>query len=194
MAQTSTEDRVFERELTALIPALRAFGRSLSGSAAEGDDLAQDTLAAAWHARDRFTVGTNLKAWTFMILRNRFISDKRRAWRSSQLDPDVAAQTLVARDRTDGAMELDDVRRALRLLPLEQREALILVGAAGLPYDDASVVLGVPTGTIKSRVSRGRALLDRILDEGQLPADACPPHAAMAAIFADVEACRARAA
>lgn len=187
MTTMDADRRAFERELIALIPQLRAFGRSLSGNATEGDDLAQETLEKALSARASFTLGTNLKAWTFFILRNQFISGKRRSWRATALDPAVAAETLVASDRADSALELDDVRRGLAMLPLEQREALILIGAAGMAYEDAADVLSVPCGTIKSRVSRGRLALSRILAEGALARDGCPPSAAMDAILRAVE-------
>ena len=91
-------DDAFRAELTALIPALRAFARTLCGNATAGDDLAQETLLKAWSARDSFEMGTNMKAWTFMILRNLFFSERRRSWRHSQLDQDVAERTLVAVD------------------------------------------------------------------------------------------------
>src|ERR1700758_3592885 len=80
----------FGAELTSLIPHLRAFGRTLSGDPTEGDDLAQETLAKAWASQASFQAGTNLKAWTFTILRNQFYSNKRRAWRSTPLDPEMA--------------------------------------------------------------------------------------------------------
>jgi DNA-directed RNA polymerase specialized sigma24 family protein len=76
------DQKTFERDLIALIPHLRAFARSLCGDATAADDLAQDAVAKAWASRNSFAMGTNMKAWTFMILRNQFYSDKRRSWRS----------------------------------------------------------------------------------------------------------------
>jgi RNA polymerase sigma-70 factor (ECF subfamily) len=194
MSMTPSDRRIFERDLIALIPHLRAFGRSLTGDVAQGEDLAQDALAKAWSAQDSFTMGTNLKAWTFMILRNLFYSDKRRSWRSTALDPEVAAKTLIAVDRPDSALELDELRRALAMLPEEQREPLILIGAAGLSYEEASEIMGVPAGTVKSRVSRGRDRLALILAEGDVDEDGRPPNAAMASIFMQFESYLARAA
>jgi RNA polymerase sigma-70 factor (ECF subfamily) len=178
----------FERELTQLIPHMRAFARSLCGNATQADDLAQEALAKAWQCRDSFQPGTNMKAWTFMILRNQFYSEKRRSWRSSHLDPKVAAETLYAVDDPSAALELDELRRALTMLPEEQREALILIGAAGLSYEEASAVMAIPTGTIKSRVSRARDRLALILAEGEVAADGAAPHAAMALLFLQVDA------
>ena len=84
----STDDTAFKAELVTLIPHLRAFARTLTGDATAADDLAQDAMVKAWDARASFQMGTNMKAWTFMILRNQFYSDKRRSWRQSQLgDP-----------------------------------------------------------------------------------------------------------
>jgi RNA polymerase sigma-70 factor (ECF subfamily) len=87
------DQKTFERDLIALIPHLRAFARSLCGDATSADDLAQDAVAKAWGSRNSFAMGTNMKAWTFMILRNQFYSDKRRSWRSVALDPEVAERT-----------------------------------------------------------------------------------------------------
>ena len=115
-----------------MIPHLRAFARTLCGDAAAADDLAQDATLKAWDARSSFQMGTNMKAWTFMILRNQFYSEKRRSWRQSQLDQEAAERTLVAADDPEAPVALDEMRLAMGMLPLEQREALILVGAGGL--------------------------------------------------------------
>jgi len=129
-------DALFKRELVTLIPHLRAFARTLTGDPTAADDLAQDAMMKAWDARASFQLGTNMKAWTFMILRNQFYSEKRRSWRQSQLDQEAAEQTLVAVDDPEAPVALDELRLGLAMLPAEQREALILVGAAG-PTDPA---------------------------------------------------------
>jgi len=187
LATPSSSDKAFEAELVALIPQLRAFGRTLSGSSAQGDDLAQDALARALSHRASFQMGTNMKAWTFMILRHLFYSERRRSWRSTALDPEVAERTLVSAETASGALELDEVRRALAQLPLEQREAIVLVGAAGCSYEEVSDITGIAIGTVKSRVSRGRDRLALIYAEGFIPIDATPAHGAVDAIFAQVE-------
>jgi RNA polymerase sigma-70 factor (ECF subfamily) len=128
-----------------------------------------------------------MKAWTFMILRNQFYSDKRRSWRSSQLDPEVAERTLVAVTSGTASLELDELRRAMAMLPDDQREALILIGAGGLSYDEASEICGVAVGTIKSRVSRARDRLALIYADGQITSDEQSPSAAMAHIFHQLE-------
>lgn len=178
-------DRAFRIELTALIPQLRAFARTLCGDATAGDDLAQDTLLKAWGARGSFEMGTNMKAWTFMILRNQFYSEKRRSWRQSQLDQDVAERTLVAVDDPEAPVALDELRQGLAMLPAEQREALILVGAGGFAYEEAAVICCCAVGTVKSRVSRARRALQAILENGDYRRDRAAPGEAMALIFAD---------
>ncbi len=177
------------------MPHLRAFGRSLAGNSVQGDDLAQDALTKALANRDKFQMGSNMKAWTFMILRNQFYSYKRRAWRSTPLDPEIAETTLKTTDNPASVLELDELRRALSMLPDDQREALILIGAAGLSYEEASAIAGVAIGTIKSRVSRARDRLALIYAEGAIAADHLPASAAMSAIFSQFDQlARARAA
>ena len=117
MTIATNDDDDFRTELVALIPHMRAFARTLCNDRAQAEDLAQDALARAWASRDRFEMGTNMKAWTFMILRNQFYSDKRRSWRSSQLDPEVAERTLVAVTSGTANLELDELRRAMAMLP-----------------------------------------------------------------------------
>ena len=183
----------FERDLIGMIPHMRAFARTLCGNLAEAEDLAQEALAKAWQARGSFAPGTNLKAWTFMILRNQFYSDKRRSWRSTALDPEVAAETLVAADDPTAALELDELRRAMDMLPEEQREALILVGAAGLAYEEVSEITGVAIGTIKSRVSRARDRIALILAEGHVTQDGKSAQLALTALCSQIDAYRGRA-
>jgi RNA polymerase sigma-70 factor (ECF subfamily) len=180
-------DRAFKTELVALIPQLRAFARSLTGNATAADDLAQDAMVKAWDARAGFEMGTNMKAWTFMILRNQFYSEKRRSWRQSQLDQEAAERTLVAIDDPSGPVALDEVRMALAMLPPEQREALVLIGAGGFAYEEAAVVCGCAVGTVKSRVSRARRALIGILKRGDYIRDRAPAGEAMGAILAQAE-------
>lgn len=174
----------FQRELVTLIPHLRAFARSLCGDPSQADDLAQEAVAKAWKNRDRYEPGTNMKGWTFMILRNQFYSEKRRSWRSVPLDQEKAERTLVATSNADDVLALDDLRQALATLPATQREALMLVGAGGLSYDEAAHVTGVAIGTIKSRVSRARMALQTVLERGDYARDGQPAGRALDAIMA----------
>ena len=162
-------DDDFKNELARVIPHLRAFGRSLSGNRDLADDLVQETLMKAWAARKRFQAGTNMRAWTFIILRNLFLSQMRRARFRGEWDEQSADKLLAAPASQDRHIELADMQRALLHLPQPQREALILVGAGGFAYEEAAEICGCAVGTIKSRVARGRAALEQLLEHGQLP-------------------------
>ncbi len=162
-------DPEFKDQLAAVIPHLRAFGRSLSGSRDLADDLVQETLLKAWAARKRFQAGTNMRAWTFIILRNLFLSQMRRARFKGEWDDITAAKILAAPASQDRHIELGDMQRALMHLPQPQREALILVGAGGFAYEEAADICGCAVGTIKSRVARGRVALEALLTGGTLP-------------------------
>ncbi|MFL5297448.1 MAG: sigma-70 family RNA polymerase sigma factor [Phenylobacterium sp.] len=185
--RNSADDEAFKRELVQLIPHLRAFARTLCGDPAAADDLAQDAMMKAWDARASFQMGTNMKAWTFMILRNQFYSEKRRSWRQSQLDQEAAERTLVAVDDPEAPVALDELRQGLAMLPPEQREALILVGAGGFAYEEAAEICDCAVGTVKSRVSRARRALHAILEDGAYDRDGASAGDAMRAILADAE-------
>jgi len=186
-AAQADRDNIFRKELVALIPHLRAFARTLTGDPTAADDLAQDAMMKAWDARASFQLGTNMKAWTFMILRNQFYSEKRRSWRQSQLDQEAAERTLVAVDDPEAPVALDELRQGLAMLPPEQREALILVGAGGFAYEEAADICGCAVGTVKSRVSRARKALQSILEEGAYDRDGLSAGDAMRSILADAE-------
>ncbi|HEY9236701.1 MULTISPECIES: sigma-70 family RNA polymerase sigma factor [Phenylobacterium] len=194
MTDQDRADDIFKAELTGLIPQMRAFARSLCRDAVAADDLAQDALLKAWNNRGSYQPGTNMKAWTFMILRNQFYSDKRRSWRSSQLDPEVAERTLEAASNPIASLELDEVRRALACLPDDQREALILIGAGGLSYEEVSEICGCAIGTIKSRVSRARDRLAAIIESGDYGQDDILPSSAMVTIISQLDGLREHAA
>lgn len=153
----------FQRDLIALIPHMRAFARGLCGDPVVADDLAQEALLSAWRRQETFRRGTNMRGWVFMIVRNHFFSLKRRAWRLVALDPEVAERTLVCAPVAEDVVCLDEVRRALARLPEHQREALLLVGAGELSYQEAAELTGVHIGTVKSRVCRARHALMQML-------------------------------
>lgn len=166
---TPLPDDEFKLQLGQVIPHLRAFGRSLSGNRDTADDLVQETLLKAWAARKRFQAGTNMRAWTFIILRNLFLSQMRRARFKGEWDDVTAAKILSAPASQDKHVELGDLQRALLHLPQPQREALILVGAGGFAYEEAAEICGCAVGTIKSRVARGRVALEGLMSGGKLP-------------------------
>ena len=167
--RTPLSDDDFKAQLAAVIPQLRAFGRSLSGNRDFGDDLVQETLLKAWAARERYEAGTNLRAWTFIILRNLFLSQMRRNRFHGEWDALAADKILSAPASQDKHVELADLQRALQYLPEVQREALILIGAGGFSYEEASEICGVAVGTIKSRVARGRVALEAVMMGSDLP-------------------------
>ncbi len=162
-------DGEFKAELAKVIGPLRAFGRSLSGNRDTADDLVQETMLKAWAARERFQAGTNMRAWTFIILRNLFLSQMRRARFKGEWDELAADRLLAAPAGQDKQIELGDLQRGLMQLPAAQREALILVGAGGFAYEEAAKICECAVGTIKSRVARGRIALEAILNDGNLP-------------------------
>jgi RNA polymerase sigma-70 factor (ECF subfamily) len=158
------------QQLVEMIPNLRAFARSLCGNASRADDLVQETLLKAWANRESFEAGTNLRAWLFTILRNAFYSQMRKASREIEDVDDRHALKTQAPPTQEDPLHLDDFRRALHVLPPEQREALILIGASDFSYEEAAVVCGCAVGTVKSRVARARVRLAKLLSgDEELP-------------------------
>ena len=157
----------FREELTRTIPSLRAFARSLAmGDDALADDLVQDTCVNALRAQDQFTPGTNLKAWLFTILRNRFRSlAKHRKVRAEDPDDDLD-RMVTGPAPQQGRLEMIAFRRAFADLRPEYREALVLAVGHGMNYEDIARVCGCQVGTVKSRVSRARDRLREALYDG----------------------------
>jgi RNA polymerase sigma-70 factor (ECF subfamily) len=154
---------VFKDELLATIPALRAFGMSLSGKPDRADDLVQETLMKAWANMTSYHPGTNLRAWLFAILRNIFYSQYRHRKREVEDAEGHLAARLSTPPEQLGHMDFEDLRAAMQRLPPDQREALILIGASGLSYEEAAEVCNCAVGTIKSRVNRARGRLVEML-------------------------------
>jgi len=157
-------DEAFRKELMAVLPHLRAFARGLSGRADFADDLVQEAAIKAWTARERYQPGTNMRAWTFAILRNHYLSELRRNKRQTNLDEGVAERMLVMDADQEGPLHLGDMETALQDLAPERREAVLLVGASGFSYEEAAEIAGCPIGTMKSRVARARADLAKQLN------------------------------
>ena len=145
------------------LPYLRRYARALTGDAAWADDLVQDTAERALVRAGAFRKGTNLRAWLFTILRNLYI-DQFRARREFTVDDETAPwRTMETPHREIDGLVLRDVQRALYHLPLEQREALLLVCVEELSYLEAAAVLDVPIGTIMSRLARAREHMRMLL-------------------------------
>ncbi len=151
-------------DVISLIPALRAFAWSLSHNSADADDLVQDTLIKAWTHRAKFEPGTNLRAWLFTILRNTYYTAVVRKRREVADEDGRHAATLSAAPTQDWSVAMRSLRVAMLQLPHEHREALVLVGAAGMSYEEAAEICGCALGTIKSRVNRARTRLLRLMD------------------------------
>jgi len=150
----------FREALGALLPQLRAFARFLARDPARADDLVQDAVLRALERQEQWEEGTDLRAWCFRILRNRFLDQER-----SRAAEGRALARLPARDHEPpaqaGAAALGDLAEAIGLLPPAQREALLLVAALEFEVAEAAAIIGVPVGTVKARVSRARAELAR---------------------------------
>jgi RNA polymerase sigma-70 factor, ECF subfamily len=146
------------------IPHLRAFAISLTGKVDQADDLVQEAILRGLSHLDSFTPGTDLQAWLFTILRNLFYTSLRKRRREVE-DPDgVIAGMLSTAPEQHGRLDLNDLRTALGKLSVEQREALLLVGAEGMSYEEAAAICEVNIGTIKSRINRARTRLAELLD------------------------------
>lgn len=157
----------FAAAVSAIQPALLGYARRLARNEADSEDLVQDTLTRAWGARRQFEPGSNFKAWLFRIARNCFLSGLRRSARFAPWNPDVHDRMLVSAPAQDEALYLQDLEHALATLPVQQREALMLVTRENLSYEDASRLLDVKVGTLKSRVARARPAVMHYLSDIQ---------------------------
>ena len=145
------------------IPSLRAFAISLTGNIDQADDLVQEAMVRGLTYINQFQPGTNIQAWLFTILRNQFHTFYRKR-RLEVEDPDGGtAARLAVPPEQDGHVDVGDLKAALAQLPIDQREALLLVGPQGFSYEEAAAICGARIGTIKSRVNRARTRLADLL-------------------------------
>jgi RNA polymerase sigma-70 factor (ECF subfamily) len=154
-------------ELCAYRPALRSYAAGLLGSAADADDLVQETLLRAWRYRATYRSDTSLKGWLFRILKNEFISTRSRPRPIEDVDGRLAAK-MQAPEKGEWTVEVEDTLAALERLPPVSREALILV-AEGKSYDEIATICGCAVGSVKSRVSRARRRLLDLLSQTSAP-------------------------
>jgi RNA polymerase sigma-70 factor, ECF subfamily len=152
-------------EIVESLPQLRAFACRMARDRTLADDLVQETVLRALVHADQFQPGTNLKAWLATILRNSYFTVKRGEKRLAQFAVHLPAGPAVTRGEQEGHLEMLELRTAFAELPVAQREALALVGANGFSYGEAAHMTGCGVGTMKSRTSRARNHLRRLLGE-----------------------------
>lgn len=157
-------DTGFRDEVMALLPGMRGYALILTRSTQDADDLLQDVLLRAWKYREGFAPGTNLKAWMFRILRNEFLSHLKHKVRGTISLDAVDGFEPGCEPEQEWRRLYKELLKGLDQLPLDLREALLLVGASGLSYEEAAEACGCAVGTVKSRVSRARDRLARIMD------------------------------
>jgi RNA polymerase sigma-70 factor (ECF subfamily) len=146
------------------IPRLRRYARALTRSADRADDLVQETLLRAISKSHLWQTGTNIRAWLFTIMHNHYVNMVRRAMRDeATVDIEQMSSSLVAVTDPTASSQLRELDQALARLPGEQREVILLVGLEGMSYETAANVLSVPVGTVRSRLSRGRDALRRLM-------------------------------
>ena len=150
------------------IPRLRRYARALTRGADRADDLVQDTLVRALTKGHLWQPGTDIRAWLFTIMHNQYVNMVRREMRdSATVDLEQLSSTLVATTDPTVGRQLVELDRALARLPDEQREVILLVGLEGMAYESAAQILGVPIGTVRSRLSRGRDSLRQLMGRKQ---------------------------
>jgi len=148
-------------DIVKLIPRLRRYARALAGDRSAADDLVQDTLERAWSKLHLYRRGTDLRAWLFTVMHNVYVNQRRAARPSVELDEEMPELAQPVRE-TD-TLVLRDLDTAIRRLPPEQREVLLLVALEDMRYDEAAQALGIPIGTVMSRLSRAREKLRAML-------------------------------
>ena len=183
---------IFREDVAELVPQLRAFARSLtSGDVHLADDLVQDTIVNALQAQSQFTPGTNLKAWMFTILRNRFRSLITRKHVKSEIQDDDLERKWWTPATQETGLEIAAFKRAFAKLSDAHREVLVLVGVHGMRYEQIAAICHCEVGTVKSRVNRARTLLKKMLLDGDVPvrAEALPTSASTrtSAVEADTD-------
>ena len=160
------EDKKIQSVLVGQLPYLRRYARALTRNAADADDLVQTCVMRAIVNMDRFEQGTNLRAWLLTIMHNVFIDGVRKAKRAR--DANESAESMMSglytRPNQMESLQLGDLQTAMESLPEEQRTTLILVALEDMSYEEAAQVTGVPVGTVRSRLSRARHALMRMVD------------------------------
>ena len=149
--------------LEAQIPRLRRYARALTRDVSRADDLVQSCLTRAVAKQHLWQPGTDLRAWLFTILHNQYVNDVRRLVREGNTVELGDAPQLTVQSNAIPSLELRDLERAIHKLPEEQRSVILLIGLEGMRYEEVAAVLDVPVGTVRSRLSRGRDQLRRLM-------------------------------
>ena len=155
----------FATRLDELIPRLRRYARALTGERSAADDLVQDTLERAWTKLHLWRTGSDLRAWLFTIMHNVHVNQVRSRASAATLPLDDDMPEAPVRATQADMLEVRDIDSALGRLPVEQREVLLLVALEHMSYQQSADTLGIPIGTVMSRLARGRERL-RIMLEG----------------------------
>ncbi|TXN43303.1 sigma-70 family RNA polymerase sigma factor [Methylobacterium sp. WL18] len=159
-------DKLKHPDIVDLLVPLRRYARSLTRDALRADDLVHDTLVRALEMQGSLRPNTNLRTWMMTVLHNAFIDEQRRRQvEARHADALVRMSEDMAPPAQEGRVRLAQIRQAFLTLPEEQRAALHLVTLEGMAYADAAAVLGIPIGTLMSRLGRGRAAL-RAFEDG----------------------------
>ena len=157
------------------IPRLRRYARALLRDTNRADDLVQDTLLRGLAKQHLWQPDTNLRAWLFTLMHNQHVNAVRRsAYEGKTVDLDDVSATLIATTDPTASRQLRELEHAIARLPNEQREVVLLVCLEGIRYDKAAAILGVPIGTVRSRLSRARDSLRKLLDRDEEAVPAIP--------------------
>jgi RNA polymerase sigma-70 factor (ECF subfamily) len=182
----------FDRLLEAEIPRLRRYARALTRDVTRADDLVQSCLTRAIAKQHLWQPGTDLRAWLFTILHNQHVNEVRRSVREGvNVAVEEMAPVLTVQPRAMATLQLRDLEAAIAKLPQEQRQVILLVGLEGMRYEEVALILRVPVGTVRSRLSRGRDQLRRLMDmtdeqpAGDAAAEATPRRRASARATAE---------
>jgi len=173
----------FARLLEVEIPRLRRYARALTRDVTRADDLVQSCLTRAIAKQHLWQPGTDLRAWLFTILHNQHVNDVRRSVHEGiHVAVEEISPVMIVHPNAHAVLQLRDLEAAIAKLPQEQRQVILLVGLEGMRYEEVALILGIPVGTVRSRLSRGREQLRRLMDmddEAEFsPSDEFDPDAA----------------
>lgn len=156
------------QEIEQHVPHLRRYARAIAHNPVAADDLVQESLTRALTKSHLFRPGTNLRAWLFTILHNLHITEMRRQTQIGfPVDPESVMASLAVPPMQDRGLVMKALHQAMQVLPDEQRLVILLAGVEGMTYEEIAALLDLPVGTVKSRISRGRAALRWTIEHGR---------------------------